>query len=203
MRGKRVRGIRQRCEVAPSTRETRRFVLRRFFQWAVNRGLTVETINRSVLHAYAAETMAPAAASRFLTPVRGLWRGLIAAGVPVDRNALSLPVKATRSSATMSKEEFTRISKRIFGEQRGRKKRIAAAFDRRWNTVWSYEAGRRAIPTKTAELFRELDRALDDAKARIDAETPEESQRSFLRIMASLDAAATKSVREQQSFDAD
>jgi hypothetical protein len=165
------------------TRRKYQVALNRFFHWAEEKGLTLATVDGSAFAAYAAETKLPPNASHFPGPIRGLFQHLHDAGVlagnPKD---IWRPGGKLRASV-MSGQEFARIGARLFGEGPEWKHPVARALDRRWNTVWCYESGRRPIPAKVAEEVRAWDRAMDEAIAALAAETPEEKRQRFLRFI--------------------
>jgi hypothetical protein len=82
-----VRAFRDFFEDPNRTQNTRKLygvLIRRFFRWAELKGLTLETIDASVLATYAAETAAKKSKHQaviFLSPVRGVLGHFTQAGV--------------------------------------------------------------------------------------------------------------------------
>jgi hypothetical protein len=84
----------------------------------------------------------------------------------------------------MASEEFVNICIRRFGKRRGDWKRPAAErLDRKWNTVWCYASGRRAIPGSIADEVRAWDRMMDEIEARLASLVPEGRRREFREAM--------------------
>jgi hypothetical protein len=92
----------------------------------------------------------------------------------------------------MTSEEFVTICTRLFGQGTDWKHRTASALNRKWNTVWCYADGRRPIPAAFAELLWELNRLMDEAMAKIAAQSPEESRRSFYETLDRISAESRK-----------